>query len=56
MVAHIDTRVIGMTTSLANKGIVDADIALTSYVMFRKDVRAKRGGGVILCIKESINI
>ena len=30
------------------------DIALTGLVMFRKDRRERRGGGVILYIKESI--
>ena len=34
--------------------IVDAELALTGYVMFRKDRRERRGGGVILYIKESI--
>ena len=54
MVADIDSRVIGITESWANKDIVDAALALTGYVMFRKDRREIRGGGVILYIKESI--
>ena len=31
-----------------------AELALTGYVMFRNDRRERRGGGVILYIKESI--
>ena len=54
MVAYIDHHVIGITESWAIKDIVDAELALTSYVMFRKDRRERRAGGVILYIKESI--
>ena len=51
MAADIDPRVIGITESWANK---DAELALTGYVMFRSERRERRGGGVILYIKESI--
>ena len=51
MVADIDPHVIGITESWANKDIVDAELTLTGYVMFRRE---RRGGGVILYIKESI--
>ena len=51
MVADIDPHVICITESLASK---DAELALTGYVTFRKDRRERRGGGVILYIKESI--
>ena len=55
MVADIDPHVIGITASWVNEDIVDAELALTGYVMFRKDRRERRGGGVILyIIKESI--
>ena len=54
MVADIDPHVIGITESWVNEDIVDAELALTGYVMFRKDIRERRGGGVILYIKESI--
>ena len=54
MVADIDPHVIGITESWANKYIVDAELALTGYVKCRKDRRERRGGGVILYIKESI--
>ena len=54
MVADIDPNVIGITESWGNKYIVDAELALTGYVMFRKDILERRGGGVILYIKEFI--
>ena len=52
MVADIDPHVIGITESWANKDIVDAEL-LTGYVIFKKDRRERRRGGVILYIKES---
>ena len=52
MVADIDPHVIGITESWANKDIVDTELALTGYVMFRKDRRERMGGGVILYIKD----
>ena len=54
MVANIDPHVIGITQSWTNKDIIDAELALTGYLMFRKDRRERRGGGVILYIKEFI--
>ena len=54
MVADIDPQVIGITESWANKDMVDAELALTGYVLFRKDRRERRGGGLLLYIKESI--
>ena len=54
MVEDIDPHVAGITESWANKDIVDAELALTGYLMFRKDRQERRGGGVILYIKESI--
>ena len=53
MVADIDHHVIGIKESWVYKYIVDAELALTGYVMFRKGRRERRGGGVILYIKES---
>ena len=35
MVADIGPHVIGITESWANKDIVDAELALTGYAMFR---------------------
>ena len=43
MVADIDPHVIGITESWANKDIVDAELALTDYVMFRKYRCEKKG-------------
>ena len=54
MVADIDRHVIGITESWANEDRVDAELALTGYVMFMKDKRERRGGGVILYIKEYV--
>ena len=54
MVADIDPHVIGITESWTNEDIVDVELALTGYVMFRKDRRERRGGGLILYIKEYI--
>ena len=34
--------------------ITDAELRLTGYVMFRRDQIGRRGGGVILYVKESI--
>ena len=48
MVSDIDPQVIGITESWANKDIVDAELALTGCVMFRKDRQERRGGGVVL--------
>ena len=54
MVEDIDPHIIGITESWANIDITDAELGLTGYVMFRKDQIGRRGGGVILYIKESI--
>ena len=54
MVPDIDPQVIGITESWANKDIVDAELALTGYVMFRKDRQERRGWSRFTCIKESI--
>ena len=42
------------TESWANTNISDAELGLTGYVMFRKDRIGRRGGEVILYVKESI--
>ena len=54
MVEDIDPHIIGITESWANIDITDAELGLTGYVMFRKDRIGRRGGGVILYVKESI--
>ena len=54
MVEDIDPHIIGITESWSNTDITDAELGLTGYVMFRRDRIGRRGGGVILYVKESI--
>ena len=54
MVEDIDIHIIGITESWANTDITDAELGLTGCVMFRRDRIGRRAGGVILCVKESI--
>ena len=54
MVDEIKPHIIGITESWANNYITDAEMGLEGYVMFRKDRMWKRGGGVLLYIKETI--
>ena len=51
MLEDTDPRIIGITESWANKDILDAELGLNDYTMFRKDRKGRRGGGVILYIK-----
>ena len=54
MVEDIDPHIIGITKSWVNRDVSDAELRLTGYIMFRRDRIGRRGGGVILYIKESI--
>ena len=54
MVDEIKPHIIGITESWANNDITDAELGLEGYVMFRKDRMGKRGGGVLIYIKETI--
>ena len=54
MVDDIQPHIIGITESWANNDITDAELGLEGYVMFRKDRMGRRGGGVLLYIKETI--
>ena len=54
MVEDNDPHIIGIIESWANTDITDAELGLTGYVMFRRDRIGRRGGGVILYVKESI--
>ena len=54
MVDDIKPLTIGITESWANNDITDAELGLEGYVMFRKDRMGRRGGGVLLYIKETI--
>ena len=37
MISYVETKVIGTTEAWAHQDIVDSELALTSYIMFRKD-------------------
>ena len=54
MVEDIEPHIIGITEPWANTDITDAELGLTGYVMFRRDRIGRRGGGVILYVKEYI--
>ena len=54
MIEDIDSHIIGITESWATTDISEAELGMTGYVMFRKDRIVRRGGGVILYIKEYI--
>jgi len=54
MVEDTDHHNIGKTESWANKDILDAELGLNGYAMFRKLRIGRRGGGIISCIKEAI--
>ena len=54
MVDDIKPHIIGITESWANNDITDAELGLEGYGMFRKDRIGRRGGGVLLYIKETI--
>ena len=54
MVDDIKPHIIGITESWANKDITNAELGLEGYVMFRKDRKGRRGGGVLLYIKDTI--
>ena len=54
MVDEIKPHIIGITESWANNDITYAELGLEDYVMFRKDRMGRRGGGVLLYIKETI--
>ena len=53
MVDDIKLHIIGITESWANN-ITDAELGLEGYAMFRKDRMGRRGGGVLLYIKDTI--
>ena len=54
MVKDIDPHIIGIAKTWANIDITGAELGLTGYVMFRRDRVGRRGGGIILYVKESI--
>ena len=54
MVDDIKPHIIGITESLPNNDITYAELGLEGYVMFMKDRMGRRGGGVLVYIKENI--
>ena len=54
MVDDTKPHIIGITESWANNDITDAQLGPEGYVMFRKDIMGRRGGGVLAYIKETI--
>ena len=54
MVDDIKPHIIGITETWANNDITDVELGLEGYAMFRKDRMGRRGGGVLLYIKENI--
>ena len=56
MVEGINPHIIGIVESWAAPDISDANLGMTGYIMFRKGRTGRRGGGVILYIKESIEV
>ena len=54
MVDDIKPHIIGITESWANNDITNAELELEGYVMFRKDIIGRRGGGLLLYIKDTI--
>ena len=53
MLGDIDPHIVAITESWANTDIIDAEIGLTGYVMFRKD-RIGRKERSFLFVKKSI--
>ena len=54
MVDDIKPHIIGITESWANNDITGAELGLEGYVMFRKYIIGRRGGGVLLYIRETM--
>ena len=54
MVDDIQPHIIGIPESWAHNDITDAELGREGYVMFRKDRIGRRGGGVLLYVKETI--
>ena len=55
MVDDIKPHIIGITESWAHNDITDdAELGLEGYAMFMKDILGRRGGGVLLYIKQTI--
>ena len=53
-IANIEPDIISITEPWAHKDMGDAELMLSGNVMFRKDRQERRGGGVIMYSKDSI--
>ena len=53
--SSLDVDVIGITESWLNSEILDSEIQLAGYDLFRRDRDKARGGGVLLFVKHSVN-
>ena len=53
MVDDIHPHIIGITESWANNDMTYAELGLEGYAIFRKDRIGRRGGGVLLYIKDT---
>ena len=53
--ANNNYDVIGIVESWATEHIRDSELSLEGYVLYRKDRRNEKGGGVLLYIKDTLN-
>jgi len=52
VVCNNDPDIIGVTESWCSSAIIDSELSLTGYDLFRRDRKSQnRGGGVLLCVK-----
>ena len=54
MVEDVEPDIIGITETWTKPDMGNAEFSLKGYQMFRKDREVRRGGGVALYIKQSI--
>ena len=54
MVDDTKPHIIGITESWANNDTTNAELGVEGYVMFRRDIIGRRGGGALLYIKDTI--
>ena len=54
LVAEWEFGVVGITESWANEGVLDAELALPGYQMYRRDRIGARGGGLLLYVADEI--
>ena len=54
-VMNLDPDIIGVTETWAHDGVMNSELNLNGYTMFRKDRLNRRGGGLLLYIKEHLS-